>query len=407
MKKTVAILATLDTKESEVKYVRDRFHLKGLNTLIIDTSILGTPIGISPDVSSDMIARAAGTTIEKLREIYRSPAVMEMNKGIPKIVLDLHEKGKFDGIMTLSGETGGAMAAAATKALPVGVPKLMVCCAFQGTSMFGNFVGTNDVLLMHSVTDILGVNAFTRKIFDTAVAAMAGMVNEGITPEIKGDNLIATTMFGNTTEGVMAVKEIVEKYGYEFVVFHPSGTGGRAMENYIRRGVFKGVLDMTTQDIVDQEYGGFHPGGPTRLEAAGDMGIPQVFVPGCMDFIAVGGADEIPERLRGRKFYPHCPTSTNVRTTKEEMVHLAEIVATKLNKAKGPAAVVIPLKGWSRPNRPGYPLWDQEADGAFIDRLKELLNPDIPVHEVDAHINSRVFAEKAAAVLLGLLERPK
>lgn len=407
MKKTVAIIATLDTKEAEVKYLKEQFELKGLNVFIMDTGILGKPVELKPDIPNTVFAEAAGTTIENLRKKYRSPAVLEMAQGVPKIVKKLYDDRKFDGIMCISGETGAHLGAPAIKVLPVGVPKLMISCIFQGSSVFGSFVGTNDVLLMHSVTDILGVNAFSRKIFDTAVAAMAGMVNAGIDPQIKGDNLVAATMFGNTTPAVMAVKKFIEAKGYELVVFHPSGTGGKAMEEYIGRGVFKAVLDMTTQDITDEMFGGAHPGGPHRLEAAGKIGIPQIFVPGCIDFIAVGPVDTVPEKYKDRNIYPHNPSSTLVRTTKEEMRQLAEVVASKLNKATGPTVVAIPLQGFSMYNKKGYPMYAPEADRAFVDTLKQKLDSRIEVFEVDAHINDTAFSDKVSSILLSLLEGNK
>lgn len=404
MAKRVAIIATLDTKEAEVKYLRDQFMARGTEVLIIDTSILGLPKEIKPDVTSETIARLAGTSIDVLRKKYRSPAVAEMAKGVPKVVQELYDKGRFDGLLTISGETGAHIAAPGVKVLPVGVPKLMISCIFQGSSTFGKYVGTNDVMLMHSVTDILGVNAFSRKVFDTAVAAMVGMVNAGVDPQIRGDNLIAATMFGNTTPVVMAVKEAVEKHGYQMVVFHPSGTGGRAMEEYIGKGTFRGVLDMTTQDITDEVFGGSHPGGPHRLEAAGRKGIPQVFVPGCMDFISVDPDGPLVEKYEDRKVYPHNPSSTLVRTTKNEMKQLGELVSTKLNMAVGPTVAVVPLRGMSMYNKKGYPLYDPDADRAFLEALKANVDSKIEVVEVDAHINDPLFADRVSSILLRLLE---
>lgn len=403
-KKVVAIIATLDTKGEEVKYFKKKFQLKGLDVLIIDTHILEKNVSIKADITCETVAKAAGSSIEIIRKKDRSSALLEMAKGVPKIVRELYNNKKFDGILSICGETGAHLAAPGMEVLPIGVPKLMISCIFQGTSTFGSYVGTKDVLLMHSVIDILGVNEFSKKIFDTAIAAMTGMINENIDLEIKGNNLIAVTMFGNTTPVVMAVKNIVEKRGYEFVVFHPSGTGGRAMEKYIEKGFFKAVLDITTHDITDELFEGEHPGGPHRLEAAGRKGIPQIFVPGCMDFILAGSVNTLPDKYKNRKNYPYRSNTTLVKTTKKEMQKQAEIVALKLNKSTGSTVVVVPLRGMSMYNKEGYPLYDPEADRAFLSNLKKYLDSRIRIFEIDAHINDPVFAEKISSILIDLLE---
>ena len=405
MDKTVAIVATLDTKGEEAKYFKEQIERKGKNTLVIDDGMLDAPLAIKPDITHDTVAEAAGSSFQIVKGLGRGPAEEIMMKGMAKILKDVYAAGRFDGVISIGGMDGALLAAAGMRELPVGVPKLIVTPMAQGEETFGSYVGTRDIMMMHSVVDILGINEISKKVFDVAIGAIVGMVDANVSSEApRGKNLIATTMFGNTTPAVMRAKSLLEKKEYEVVVFHPNGTGGRAMEELIEQGVFTAVLDMTPHEVTGEIFGDFMRAGPRRLEAAGRKGIPQLVVPGCIDFLVQGPFDSLPAKYKKRKVYYFNPTVTMVRTTKEEMVTTAKVIANKLNKAIGPTAVAIPLGGFNMYCHKGEPLYDPEADMVFIRTLKEHLKPRIKVTEVDAHINDPVFAETVVPILLEMIE---
>jgi len=406
MGKTIAIIATLDTKGEEVKYLKEQIEKKGKNVLVIDSGIRGIPRAVRPDITREAVAEAAGSSIQVLKKKDRGPAIETMIKGIKKVIKEAYEEGKFQGIISVGGQDGALLASAGMRELPIGVPKLIITPIAQGKETFGTYVGTKDIMMMHSVVDILGINEISRKVFDVAVGAIVGMVDADVSPEAKlpGKKLIATTMYGNTTPAVMRAKKLLEEKGYEVVVFHPNGTGGRAMEELIEQGFFTAVLDMTTHEITDELFGGLHAGGPHRLEVAGKKGIPQVVVPGCVDFILGGSLDTLPAKYRKRKIYHFNPAVTLIRASKEEMRAIGEVMADKLNKAVGPTTVVIPLGGFSMYCHKGEALYDPEADKTFIETLKKYLRPQIKVKEVDAHINDPIFAETAVLTLLEMMK---
>jgi uncharacterized protein (UPF0261 family) len=301
-------------------------------------------------------------------------------------------------VAALGGAEGAVLASAGMQALPLGVPKVLVTPLASGRRSFGPFVGIRDVTVMHSVVDILGLNEISRAVFDQAAAAVAGMA-AAFRPVARGARpLLAVTMLGNTTPAVMRMKPALEALGYDALVFHANGVGGRAMEEMVREGRIAAVLDFTLSELTDELVGGFHAGGPDRLEAAGARGIPQVVVPGCVDFIVQGARETIPERWRGRATYYQNPAFTLVRTSREEMAAVGRILARKLGAAKGPVAVALPLGGLSIANRPGGELFDPEGDAALRRELRAHLRPGIPVVEVEAHVNDAAFADRVVAL---------
>jgi uncharacterized protein (UPF0261 family) len=326
-----------------------------------------------------------------------------MVNGISKVVKELYGQGRFQGIMAIGGLDGALLAAGAMRTLPLGVPKLLLTPVAQGKQQFGPFVGTTDMVVMHSVIDILGVNEISRKIFDTAVGAMTGMLRMNVSTKLEGKNVIAMTMYGNTTPAGMLAKKLFEERGYEVVVFHPNGTGGMSMEEMIDQGLFDGVFDLTTHEITDWLYNGLHAGGPTRLDAAARTGVPQVVVPGCVDFIVMGPVEKLEPEFKKRKIYKFNPAVSMVSTTPAEMEQIASVMAEKFNRAKGPLLVLIPLRGFSMYCHPGESMFDPERDAVFIKALKGRLNSGIRVMEVDAHINDPLFAETAVGELAKLM----
>lgn len=400
MPPTVIVTSTLDTKGRETAYVAARIRAAGVETVVVDTGVLGEPLGIAPDVDHAAVARAAGSTLERARTIgTRGAAIEIMQEGLRRVLADLHRQGRCDGVIGLGGAEGAVMAAYAMQVLPIGVPKVLVTPLAAGRRPFGPFVGTRDVLVMHSVVDILGLNPISRQIFDNAAGAIVGMVRARAGRDAAGEGMgagprsVAVTMLGNTTPAVMRMKPQLEAAGYTPVIFHSNGVGGQVMEELIMQGAFAGVIDFTTNELADELVGGDYAAGPHRMEAAARAGVPQVVVPGCCDFFVVGPRDTVPEKWRDRPMYYHNPALTLIRATREEMAMVGRVMAGKLNGCRGPATVAFPRGGLSMPNRPGGIFWDPEADAAFLAALRADLRRDIPVIEVDTHINDAPFAD--------------
>ncbi len=393
---TVVLLGTLDTKGIEYDYLRARVRDAGCEVILVDTGVLGQPLA-TPDISREDVARAAGADIAELAARGdRGAAIETMAAGATAIVLDLFRQGRLHGILALGGSGGSALATQAMRALPIGVPKLMVSTLASGDTR--PYVGASDLAMLYPVVDIAGINRISERILTNAAAAIAGMARayESFQPSAESKPLIGATMFGVTTPCVTEARKALEEHGYEVLVFHATGTGGQAMEALVEAGYLAGVLDVTTTELADELVGGVLSAGPKRLEAAGKAGVPQVVSLGALDMVNFGPIDTVPERFRGRNLYKHNPTVTLMRTTPEECAELGRIIARKLNQARGPLAVFIPLRGVSLISKEGGPFYDPEADRALIENLKANLRPDIEVHEWDTDINDPAFARAMA-----------
>jgi uncharacterized protein (UPF0261 family) len=407
MTHTVVIIGTLDTKGPEVAYLRGRLQALGLRTTVIDVGILGEPLGITPDISRAEAATHGGTTIDALRNAgSRGRAVHGMREALKVLVRQLYADGKLDAITGMGGAEGAVMAAAAMMQLPVGVPKVLISPIASGKHYFDPMVGTSDIMVVHSIVDILGLNPIATTIFDNVAAALAGLTAHGhvLPPPQPGDRYVAVTMLGNTTKAVMALKERLAAAGYEAVIFHSNGVGGPAMEELAEAGQFVGVIDYTTNETYDPMTGGIHDGGPERLARVGLLGLPQVVVPGCVDF-SVFHAGAIPEALHGRPVYDHNPEYTLVRASHEEMIALGHLFAQRLNLARGPLLIAVPTQGLSIPNYPGGVFWNPAADRAFLDTLKAEIRPDIPVLTFERHVNDPAFGVEVAELFIKLMEQ--
>jgi uncharacterized protein (UPF0261 family) len=404
--KSVLLIGTLDTKGPEIAYLRDRLQALGAGTVVADSGILGEPLDIVPDVSRAEVARLAGTTIDALRNAgSRGKAVHGMLAGLRRLALDLYKADRLHGCVTLGGAEGAVLGASAMMALPIGVPKVIVTPIASGHRTFGPLVGTKDVMVVHSVIDILGLNPISIAVFDNVAAALAGMVRHGHPMHATGDQRrVAITMLGNTTKAVMMIRDHLAAEGLQAVIFHSNGVGGPAMEELAAEGLFAGVIDFTTDELADELVGGFHDAGPERLRRIGRLGLPQVVVPGCIDFSVHGRPEAIPPRLQGRPVYTHNPEFTLVRTLPEEMERLGRIFAERLNEATGPVAVMVPTQGLSIPAIPGGEFWDPEADAKFLAELRANLRDDIPVTTHEYHINAPAFARLVADRFLALLK---
>lgn len=394
---TVVLVGTLDTKGAEYAWLRERLREYGSDTLLIDTGILPPPAHTpAPDVPADTVARAAGHDLAKLRGAgERGAAVAAMADGVTEVVLDLHRQGKVHAVLAAGGSGGSSIAAQAMRALPIGVPKVLVSTMAGGD--VSPYVGSSDITLMYSVVDISGINAVSRQVLGNAAAAAAGMARrfERNHDELagRGRKVVAATMFGVTTPAIDAARARLDALGYEVLVFHATGAGGRAVEKLASDGLLDGVLDLTTTELADELVGGVLSAGPDRLTAAGRAGIPQVVAPGALDMVNFGPASTVPPHFADRTLLVHNPTVTLMRTTAEEMAALGKALGHKLAAARGPVEFFWPLRGVSAVDTEGGPFEDTAADEAGLDALRTTVRGSgVRLHEVDAHINDAEFA---------------
>jgi uncharacterized protein (UPF0261 family) len=403
MSKTIAILGALDTKGQEFEFLKKEIEKRGCDTFVINVGVLGEA-PFAPQVTADEVARAGGRELSDLIEKEdRGEAMAVMTAGAAAVVTRYYEAGKFDGIISMGGGGGTVMGTSAMRALPIGVPKLMVSTVASGDT--SPYVGTSDIVMMPSIVDVAGVNRISRTVYTRAAGAICGMVTGEVDQPADEKPLIAATMFGNTTRAVEHAREIIEGQGYEVLVFHATGTGGRTMEMLVDSGFITGVLDMTTTEWADEVCGGVLSAGSDRLDAAGKAGIPQVVTPACIDMCNFWAPDTVPEQYKDRLFYEWNPNVTLMRTTPEENRQMGEIFAEKLNAAKGPVAVYIPMGGFSEIDFPEKIFWWPEADQAFVDGLKGKLNPDIAVVIMEQDVNDPEFSGAAAKALLVMLSK--
>ena len=392
---TVVLLGTLDTKGIEYAFLRERVRESGCEVILVDAGVLSE--ASAADIGADEVARAAGGDRAALAAARdRGPAMEVMTRGATEIIRRLHAEGRLDGILGLGGSGGSSLISAAMQALPIGVPKLIVSTMASGDTR--PYVGTSDIAMMYSVVDIAGINPISEKILTNAAAAMAGMARAAAAfkPSAGGKPLIGATMFGVTTPCVTTAREVLDARGYEVLVFHATGAGGRSMEALMKAGFITGSLDITTTELADELVGGVLSAGPDRLEMAGSLGIPQVVSLGALDMVNFGPMDTVPPQFRDRNLYVHNATVTLMRTTEAECAELGRIIARKLNAATGPLTVFIPGGGVSMIDVPGGPFHDPAADAALIRELKAGLRPDVEVVESTAPINDPAFARAMA-----------
>jgi uncharacterized protein (UPF0261 family) len=402
MAEQIVIIGALDSKGAEHAYLREQIAALGAETLLIDFGVLGEPM-VQPDIASAALATAAGSDLAALRAANdRGAALATMAQGAAAVVQQLHSERPLGGVIGLGGGGGSSVIASAMRALPLNVPKLLVSTMASGDVR--PYVGLSNITIMPAIVDVQGLNRISRQVFSQAAGAIVGMARSR-TPALSSERpLLAASMFGNTTACVSRCQAALEAAGYEVLVFHATGSGGQTMENLARDGFFRGVLDITTTEWADELAGGVLSAGPTRLEAAGAVGIPQVVVPGCIDMVNFGPRASVPARYEGRLLYEWNPTVTLMRTTAEENAELGRIFARKLNAASGPVQVLIPLRGYSILDSPGERFWNPEADRAFVQTLRTDLRGDIPVEELDANINDDAFADRAVELMLHMLK---
>ncbi|MGD2126093.1 MAG: Tm-1-like ATP-binding domain-containing protein [Desulfobacteraceae bacterium] len=409
--KTIVLMATLDTKGPEAAFVKSRIQGAGYGVMLLDTGILDPrdPSRPRPDVSADDIAREGGENraelvARSLEKETRNRGIRAMAKGAGKILKQLYDQGQICGVIGLGGAQGTEICTYAMRALPLGVPKVMVSTVASGQTPFGIYTGTRDLTIMHSVVDILGLNSLTRRVLANAAGAVVGMAEASLLEDRSTFPRVGITIYGQTTPAALAIKPQLEARGYEVFAFHSNGTGGKAMEELAVEGLLDALLDLSTHEMTDEIFGGIHAGDSSRLLAGGLKGIPRLVVPGGLDLITLGRPETVPEAYRLQPYVRHNPNITLVRLNKEQMIRVAEVMAGRLNQAVAPVIVAIPGGGFSFYNRDGLHFRDLEADRAFVRTLKAKLKRDIPIYEIDSHVNDPPFVTEILSIFEHLMK---
>ncbi len=402
--KTIAIIAALDTKGAEANFVADIVRQRGHRALMIDVGVQAHSLEFD-GISSREVAQAGGAELDELRTQGNKGHAMEiMTRGAAVISAQLYREKKFDAIVGIGGTAGTAIGSSAMRALPIGVPKVLLSTVASGDTRA--YVGTKDITMMYSVVDIAGLNRISTRVLANAAGAVIGM-SETTLPERQELPLIAASMFGNTTACVDRARALLEAAGFEVLVFHATGAGGMTMESVIADGFVDGVFDITTTELADELCGGVFSAGPERLDAAARAGIPQVVAPGCLDMVNFWAPETVPAKFAARKLYRWNPNVTLMRTTVEENAQLGKTLAEKVSRSSAPVCVLLPLRGVSQLDSEGGEFWWPEADRALFGSIREHLRPDIPVVGLDVTINDPSFADRAVQELLNLIHNTK
>ena len=402
--KTIAVLATLDTKGTEAEYLCRQIEKLNNTALVIDTGVVGTPTS-EADITRQQVAQAGGTSLKTLLESpTREVAAPIMADGATHLVIDLVTQGKVNGIISMGGTQGTTLATKVMRALPYGFPKVMVSTMASGN--VAHWVGIKDITMMFSVTDILGLNPVMRKMLANAAASICGMANVDV--ELKqGDrpSLVAVTTVGITTKGAMKAVEVLEAAGYETIVFHAVGSGGRAMEQMMKEGLIGAVLDYAIIEVSNEMHNALLAGGIERLTTAGKLGIPQVICPGAIEVLVFNEPETVPAKYKNRTLISHSPQITDVRLNAAEMAEVGREVARRLNHTKNEAVFMNPIGGYDSYAVEGMGFYDPEADAAFMAELKANLTSTFRVIDRDTHIEDVAFATEASELLISLIEK--
>jgi uncharacterized protein (UPF0261 family) len=398
--KTVVTPGAFDTKGPDYEFLVRCLHLRGVKALTVDFGVLADPT-FTPDVTSAEVAHAAEESLTSLREAKdKTRAMRAMALGLSRILSRLHEEGRLDGVCGMGGSGGTAILSAGVRNLPIGVPKLLISTVASGD--VSAYVGTADVTLMNSVVDVAGLNRISREIYTNAAAAIAGMV-QAERPQSSGERpIVAASMFGNTTACIGRARASLERAGWEVLVFHATGNGGRVMQRLASEGLLEGLFDLTTTELADQVCGGVFTSGPERVHMGASSAIPVVLAPGCVDMCNFGAIDTVPDRYRSRLLYEWNANVTLLRTNAEENGRIGGLIAETANRCRGPVAVLLPLRGVSMLDSHGQPFWDEPADRACFEAIRGQLRQGIPLIEIDSNINDTEFADRATEIFLEL-----
>lgn len=406
MKKHIVLAATLDTKGAESLYVKNLIEKKSHRVISIDmgTGARGELV-FPPDYSREDVVKVVGITMDEiiaLGKVGQEEKIMDiMAEGTTRICQQLYESGKMDGIISFGGTMGTNMGTKVMRALPFGLPKVMLSTLASGDVR--QYVGTKDIVMLPSIADIAGLNRITETTLTQAAGAIMGMVAAGKTKASKRP-LIGITTLGGTTNCALQAKKQLEAKGYEVVIFHSNGMGGRAMEEMVQQGFIQAVFDLSTNEIVDRMYQGWSDAGPTRLVEAGKKGIPQLIAPGNIDHIIYSSPDKIPERFKHQYVHVHGPGINVLRTKKNEMIEVARFMAEKINQATGKTAVIFPRKGLSVLDLVNKEFDDLDANFAWLDTMRQYLKPEVEIKEVDVHVTEAVFGDVGAEMLYKMMQ---
>jgi uncharacterized protein (UPF0261 family) len=399
---TIAVIGTLDTKGREHAFVAERIRARGHAVLLIDVGTGSEPT-VPADITRAEVAAAGEIDLAGLvARGDRGECVSAMAGAAPRLLGRMVAEGRIQGVISLGGGGGTAIASAAMRPLPIGFPKLIVSTLASGNT--AAYVGTSDIVMMPAVVDVQGLNRISRVILARAAGAICGMVEADVA---SGDEkpLIVASMFGNTTKCIDAAIPLLEAAGYEVLVFHATGTGGRAMESLIASGLVAGVLDVTTTELADELVGGVLSAGPERLDAAARHGVPAVVAPGCLDMVNFGARHTVPEKFSCRTFYIHNPQVTLMRTTPDECAALGRLMAEKVNASRGPVTVLLPRRGISVISVAGGPFHDPAADASLFGAIEGGLRPGVTCTALDCEINAPLFAQACVEALLANMTR--
>jgi uncharacterized protein (UPF0261 family) len=400
--KTILMIGAFDVKAKEYALVRTLIEAHGCSVLTMNIGVLGATDRFPIDVDHDQVARAGGSDIGRLqKERDRGKAMQVMSQGAAVLTRRIYAERRFDGVFGMGGGGGSSVIGAAMQTLPIGVPKVLLSTVAGGDT--SAYVGIKDVTMIPSIVDIAGINPISQKVFRQAAGAICGMVAMDYESSRVSKPIIAATMFGNTTVCVDRCRQALSDAGYQVLVFHCTGAGGRTMEGLIEEGYVEAVLDITTTEWADEVCGGIYSAGNQRLSAPGQAGIPHLIVPGCVDMANFGPKGTIPEKYKDRLLYPWNPANTLMRTNVAENRQMGEVFARKANAARGPVAFLVPLRGVSILDGDGQPFCDRKADAALVHAIKENLNEGIRVTEMDNNVNDPEFADKAVEMLLDLM----
>jgi uncharacterized protein (UPF0261 family) len=401
MAKTIALLATLDTKGAEIAYMRGLVLARGHRALVIDSGLVGEP-ATQPDISSRAVAEAGGRSLDELRRnASREEAAPVMTAGATRIIGKLVEDGAVHALVALGGTQGTTLSTAVMRSLPYGFPKIMVSTMASGN--VAPWVGTSDITMMYSVTDIMGLNPFMRRVLANAAGAACGMAEVEL-PAAKGRPLVAITTVGITTVGAMEAAKVLEAAGYETIIFHAVGTGGRAMEEMMRQGLIGAVLDYSTIEVSNEMYHALLAGGPDRLTTAGKLGLPQVLCPGAVEVLVFNEPETVPARYNGRRLVRHSPQITDLRLNRDEMAEVGREIGRRLQATKDDAVFLIPAGGYDSYATAGEAFSDPVSDAAFVSALREAAPINVRIVERPLDINDPAFAREAAHTLIGLIQ---
>jgi uncharacterized protein (UPF0261 family) len=402
MAETVVLAGALDTKGADFAFVKELIEEAGLATLVVDFGVMGEP-AFAPDVTRQEVCTAGGGDLAHLASGgHKDAAMATMARGLAAVVSGLHREGRLDGILGMGGSGGTSLVTTAMRELPVGVPKVMVSTVGGGD--VSAFAGTKDITFMPSVVDVAGINRISRAIYANAAGAVAGMVRTRAPAAGSERPLLTASMFGNTTTAVEHARGILEGAGYEVLVFHATGSGGRTMEGLISDGYISGSLDLTTTELADTVCGGVFDAGPERCLAASRAGVPAVVVPGCVDMANFGGPATVPAHYRDRQLYEWNPDVTLLRTNVAENRRIGEMIAAAVNEATAPVKVLVPMRGVSMLDSEGERFWDPAADRACFEAIRSNLREGIPFLEDEHNINDPAFSGRVANLLLEMLQ---